>query len=258
MAEPDLSEVPADALETLFTLDPSEFTKHRNALAKRLRHDGDRTAADVVQHLSRPPLAIWALNQVVRSRRDVVEEFLEAAQELREAQLEGGDLRAKTPPERAAQALVVEAVREQIDQLGGHMTDTVMRRLRQTLRAAASDPDAADRLRSGRLTRELEPPAVGDLLSQMRPRPKRARQAAQRRRSAAEELAQARKELGAARTEMAAKRLAAREAAATETAARQRWEEAAREAEAAAAELAEVETTVHDLQERVAQLRKSR
>lgn len=77
-----------DLVDELFALAPEGFTAARDALARRLRSEGDREAATAVKALRRPTAAAWALNQVVRQHRDEVEALVHAGEALAEAQQE--------------------------------------------------------------------------------------------------------------------------------------------------------------------------
>lgn len=153
MADDPLDRPEVDAL---YELDPSEFTKARNDLAKQLRGDGDREAADAVKQLSRPTVVAWALNQVARAQPNEVEALLAAGAKIRDAQekvLGGGKpdaLRSATDDRRQVIARLASAAAEH---LGDSHRDDVSR----TLEAASVDADAGDDLRSGRLTKALEP-----------------------------------------------------------------------------------------------------
>src|SRR5262245_26102959 len=72
-------------IDRLFTLDPSEFIKARDELAKRLKAEG-RTEAAEVKALRRPTVAAWAANQVARQNPKEIGELLAAGDDLRQAQ----------------------------------------------------------------------------------------------------------------------------------------------------------------------------
>src|SRR2546423_638852 len=88
-----------EAAESLYGLPLDEFTSARNAAAKELRDRGLRAEADEVKALAKPSVAAWAVNQLTRRRHADLDEFLDAAEAAREAQLGGTE---EEP--RAAQA----------------------------------------------------------------------------------------------------------------------------------------------------------
>ena len=59
-------------MDDLFALPPAEFIAARDALAKRLKADGDATRAAEVKALRRPSVAAWAVNQVARRKPELV------------------------------------------------------------------------------------------------------------------------------------------------------------------------------------------
>jgi hypothetical protein len=153
-----------DVVEELLALPPERFTEARNAAAKRLRSEGKRQEADAVKSLPRPSIALWALNKLAREDASLLDAYLEAAGELRDATRNGGDIRAATAPERAAEGQVTKTAAALVRGEGKGVTDAVERSMSQTLRAAAADPDVADALRHGLLAREPEAPSIDDVL----------------------------------------------------------------------------------------------
>ena len=81
-------------IDRIYGVPLDEFVRARDELAKRLRGEGDREAAQAVKALRKPTAGAWALNQAVRRRRRETETLLAAGGRLRaahEALLEGGD-----------------------------------------------------------------------------------------------------------------------------------------------------------------------
>jgi hypothetical protein len=220
-----------DVVDELLALPPQQFTEARNAAAKRLTADGRRDEAAELKRLSRPSPSLWALNRLAREQGSLLKTFLSAAEALRKAHRSGGDIRAATAPERAAEAEVTAAAAELLRADGSKATETVMRGLRQILSAAAADAQVAAALRDGRLLREPDAPSLDDLLGSLaqdpgvKPAsaPKKRNQDAQRR-ALQEKIAEAKNEASQARTE-------AREAADAARAAQREWERAQKAAE---------------------------
>ena len=73
-------------VDRLFELPPEEFTAARNELARRLKGDGDASAAADVKQLSKPSVATWAINQLAREQEGAVKLLLESAARLKKAQ----------------------------------------------------------------------------------------------------------------------------------------------------------------------------
>ena len=59
-------------LDDLFARPLSEFTAARNELARRLRNAGQEDAAAGVQALKKPSVPVWTVNQLARSRSELV------------------------------------------------------------------------------------------------------------------------------------------------------------------------------------------
>jgi hypothetical protein len=223
------SEGAGTVVEELLSLPPERFTEARNAAAKRLRAEGRRGAADAVKGIPRPPLALWALNRLAREQPAVVGGFLAAAEGLRKAYRSGGDIRAATAPEREAEARLATAAAELLRTQGKSASETVLRSLAQTLRAAAADAEIADELRSGLLIREPAPPSINDLLGSLPELPATAGSGTarvSRRPDPGAQRAALREQLAAATSEAARAREEARSAARAASEARAEWERA--------------------------------
>jgi hypothetical protein len=153
--------------DELFGLAPEEFVAARDDLARRLRREGDPEAARRVKALRRPPLSAWAVNQLARGRGPGLEGLLAAGERLRaahQAALAGegaAELRAAGRAEREAVAGLVQAAMELLAEAGHAATDATRDRVAATLHAAAASPEAADLVRHGRLTADLDPAGFG-------------------------------------------------------------------------------------------------
>lgn len=226
-----------EVVDRLYGLPPEEFTQARNEAERELRKAGEREKADLVKALRKPTAAAGAVNRLVRSHREEVEAFLEAAASLRDAQVAGkGDL-----------AVAAQAERVALNQLVGLGGESV----RATLEAAAVDDDVARELLAGRLTRAPEPAGFGTMLAYADPaaaraaRPKKATSQASPRRPRAEPTtAEPRERRGSAATKPDDSAAQARlkeaktsltAAEAEERQARRRWEQTQRELEKAQA-----------------------
>jgi hypothetical protein len=154
-------------LDRLFGLGPESFVAARTEAARRLKKAGDAGAAARITALRRPPLSAWAVNQLARARGPDVEGLLEAGGRLRDAHRaalagEGAaQLRAATRAEREAVAGLVAAAAEVLESTGHPATDATRDRIAGTLHAAAADPDAAELVRRGQLTHDLDPAGFG-------------------------------------------------------------------------------------------------
>ena len=157
----------AQAGDELFGLPPEEFVAARDELARRLRREGDAEAAGQVKALRRPSLSAWAVNRLARERGRALGPLLAAGERLRaahQAALAGegaAELRSAAKAEREVVAGLVETALELLREAGHPATDATRDRVAATLHAAATSPEAADLVRNGRLTTDLDPSGFG-------------------------------------------------------------------------------------------------
>lgn len=155
-----------EQIDKLYGLPLEEFTAARDGLAKSLRAEGSRSAADEVKRLRKPNLVGWALNQVRNQHPDRVSELLAAGQRLQDAQrqlVSGGErglLRSAVSEERKLIEEVVSLAERQLAAAGHNAAAALQGKLWATAHAAAAGSEAAELLRSGRLLRDYE---VSDL-----------------------------------------------------------------------------------------------
>jgi hypothetical protein len=149
-----------------------EFTSRRNARAKELKAAGQRDLAAEVATLKKPPVAVWAVNQLARRNRPVLERLRHAGETVVRAQSGAVTGRKNAAPELRAASEVLQreleaAVREAGDGLraGGHGADEgTLRRVQEMLRlAAVAGGETWDRLQRGALI--SEPRAGEDMLT---------------------------------------------------------------------------------------------
>ena len=150
----------------------NEFTSRRNAKSKELKAAGQRELAAEVGTLKKPPVAVWAVNQLARSNKPMLERLRRAGEAVIQAQsgAVAGRMNAALELRSASDALQREleaAVRTAGDVLraGGHAADeATLRRAQEMLRlAAVSDAQTWDRLHRGALI--SEPHAGEDMLT---------------------------------------------------------------------------------------------
>ncbi|HEY7693962.1 MAG TPA: hypothetical protein VH816_16615 [Gaiellaceae bacterium] len=238
-----------EQIDRLLALPLDEFTAARNELARELKRAGDTEAAEAIQALPKPTVAVWAIDRLARTERDRVGALLDAGEALRAAQSrllrgeEAGDaLREATAQEREAVRELTARAERVLADAGRPVSAATLERVAATLRAAAVSDDGRPLLETGRLTAELDPSGFGGLTGvPAGPTPRRARSpapsAAERRREREEEQ-QRRQELRQRARELErAARAAEREAEKAEAVAveaRRRAEQARAEANAAA------------------------
>lgn len=135
-------------IDRLYGLPLGEFTKERDALARRLRAEGKRDEAAEIGALRKPVLAAWVVNRLARERRDDVRALVDAAEGIRKGKADADERF------RAAADDLVRAGRDLLAAEGRKATDAVVRDVATTIRsAAATDPGL---LAGGRLTEPVE------------------------------------------------------------------------------------------------------
>jgi hypothetical protein len=207
-------------IDRLYAAPPGEFVRRRDELARSLRAEGEREAADEVKKLRKPTVAAWAVNQLARREKMRVRGLLTAGERLRGAHeelLKGGasdGLERARDDERAAIEELAGAARRLLEEAGHPPTETVLDRLRETLHAAAVDEAVGERVRAGRLEKEEKATGFGftglpaGKVGARKPAAKPARDDARRkrRRQAEERLREARAAVAAAEREVAGRR----------------------------------------------------
>ena len=156
--------------EELYGLPLERFTEERNALARELRKAGRREDAAKVAKLPKPPVAAWAVNQLVRTQRREVAALFDAGDALRDAQLEllagrgkADTLREAVEDERVAREQLTGKARGLLSSDGHELSPATLSKVSETLNAAALDDEARAEVQSGCLVRELHHVGLGSL-----------------------------------------------------------------------------------------------
>ena len=148
---------PLDAgIDRLYQLSLAEFTAARNALAKAAGPRGPE-----IKKLEKPNLAAWAVNQLYWRARDLYDDLLGAAEDLRKeqrTQLSGksANVAIAEAKHRGVLQKAKQAVRESLDSVGA-ASDQVMTSISETLDALPGTEVP------GRLTRPLRRVGFGAL-----------------------------------------------------------------------------------------------
>lgn len=131
---------------------PSEFVQTRRRLADAAQAGDDEAAAKRIRALRRPTVSAWAVNLLVREQGDLVGELLELGEEIRRGWAEGEE---PARFDRVRNLAVAEAVRVAgvlVEATGRPLGEQAAHEVEETLQAAIVDADAAEEVRSGRLT----------------------------------------------------------------------------------------------------------
>jgi hypothetical protein len=161
-----VASLPDKELDRLYGLPLDDFTRERNELAKRLRAEGEREAAEAVRKLNKPNLPAWTVNQLVRRHRKEVRKLLDAGERLREAHerlLARGDRKPVTDAAARERELVSGLVEraEPLLSEAGSPSAANLERVSNTLHAAALEEDLRWELEAGRVVRDRESVGLG-------------------------------------------------------------------------------------------------
>ena len=153
-----------DEVDALYAADPEGFVAARQALAKRLRSEGDREKAAEVAALRRPTAAAWAVNQLARRHPDRLAALVGLGEDLHRAHerlLAGGrDDTTVVAGRRRREAIadLVELAAAILTE-SGRAADAHRDAISAMLDAASLDPAAGAEVMAGRLAKELDPPS---------------------------------------------------------------------------------------------------
>jgi hypothetical protein len=149
-------------LDRLYGLPLDDFTRERDKLARELRGEKRAEDADSVKALRKPPVPVWAANQLARRNRRDVDLLLDAGHRLRESQR---GLLAGEDPEVFSQARATqrEALRklrrtaeDLLEQERGSAPEGTIDRVVKTAEIASVSDEGRELLARGRLTEEGE------------------------------------------------------------------------------------------------------
>jgi hypothetical protein len=154
-------------IDQLYSTPLNQFVERRNELARSLRKDGDRQAADEVQRLPKPTLPAWTVNQLARREKMRLRGLLTAGERLRKAHEEllvGGSpeaLQKGRDGERRAIAELTRAAEALLKEAGQQPSEATLERVSETLHAAVVDEGLGRRVREGRLNKEVQATGFG-------------------------------------------------------------------------------------------------
>jgi hypothetical protein len=230
-----LSKASEKALDEIFGGPPAAFIKGRDALARKLSHEGDPEEAKRIKALRKPSKAASALNALALDDPKSIKRYLGLADKLRKAT--SGKVDAKRMRELAREeGELLEELVARAGKLGDGASSSTLDRVRETLQAAQVDAELADKVLVGRVEREERAASVGlDNLAGPPVAPSRKKASAKE--SAPDESskkeAAARKRRSEAKAELKAAQAEAREAAREVARAEGTWAKAERARDAA-------------------------
>jgi len=269
--------VPEDRVDVLYGFPLDEFTPARDTLAKELRKEGQREAAEWVRRLPKPSAPAWVVNQLARTQSAEVKELEAAGQALRDThelliagKVGSEELGLAGDRQREAIAGLIDKAQGLLDSNGQAPSRATLEKAGQTLEAVALDDQTRSAFATGRVTRESRPVGLGLLGGAAfapPPAPERKPDRRQDKRgddARAKERARIRKELETAKEEERVRRRAiesaeqeAEQARREVERARSRLETAESELERARAAHEESRSRLQDLEEAFAKLARS-
>jgi hypothetical protein len=138
-----------------------QFTAERNARAKELKAAGQTNLAKEVAALKKPPVHLWAANQVAKEEAARLRKLLESSRAVAKAQTGGKaarDLRAASEEFQDDLEAAVTAAATVLQRDKHAASEETLRRVRDIFRLAAMQEGAVwDRLEKGALIDEPEP-----------------------------------------------------------------------------------------------------
>jgi hypothetical protein len=152
-----------DIADELYRLRPGEFVAERDRRAKAARDAGERELANAVKSLHRPTVGAWLVNLLAQSEPQPIEDLLALGEQLREAQatLSGSALRQLSSQRHQVVSALVQQARRLAYDAGQPVGDDAAREAEATLGAALSDPQVAQAVRQGRLTKAVDYAGLG-------------------------------------------------------------------------------------------------
>jgi hypothetical protein len=149
----------------LYSLPLAEFTAERNALAARLRKEGDRDASERVKGLAKPSVSAWAVNVLFRDQKETMDAFLAAGRRargiLQEALSKGTGAESLPDAMQDERDLRDDLRRRAVALLspdGKEPGRDIIDRITNDLEALALSPAAEAAAERGWLDRDLDPP----------------------------------------------------------------------------------------------------
>jgi hypothetical protein len=162
VADTETDDTPAGAgldevADELYAARPDEFIPLRDEAVARAKEAGDRDLARAIGRLRRPTRAAWLSNLLARQRPDQLEGLLGLAAGLADAQrtLDGAQLRQLSSQRRKLVSAVAQEAARLARAQHEPVNESLMREMQDILDAALADPEIADEVRSGRLTRTV-------------------------------------------------------------------------------------------------------
>ncbi|UQU65597.1 hypothetical protein COUCH_04535 [Couchioplanes caeruleus] len=160
-----------ELIRRLYEAPPENFVAGRAQAVADARRAGDKDLAKRLAALRKPTVAAWLVNLLALRRPDLIEDLVELATALRQAQrsLKGDQLRELSTQRRQVVSALVRAAQQLAveDDPGLRGAKLPMAEVEATLTAALAEPEIAEQVRSGRLVKAATYAGFGEV-----PRPR--------------------------------------------------------------------------------------
>jgi DNA repair exonuclease SbcCD ATPase subunit len=153
-----------EIIQRLYEAAPDGFVAARTAAVDQARQAGDKDTAKRLAALKKPTVAAWVVNLLALRRPDLIDELVELAASLREAQrgLKGDAMRSLTAQRRQVVSALVGAARD-LAQAEEPSIKLPLGDVEATLTAALAEPEIAAQVRTGRLIRAANYAGFGEV-----------------------------------------------------------------------------------------------
>ncbi len=143
--------------DELYGLPPEDFVPARDDQVAAAKERGDRDLARAIGRLRRPTRPAWLANLLARERGEQLDGLVALSAGLADAQktLDGASLRALSSQRHRVVAQMAREAGRLAQRAGSPVTDAQLRELQGILEAALAQPEVAEEVRAGRLTRTL-------------------------------------------------------------------------------------------------------
>ena len=160
-----------ELIRRLYEAPPDTFVAGRAQAVADAKKAGDKDAAKRLAALRKPTVAAWLVNLLALRRPDLIEDLVELATALRQAQrsLKGDELRELSTQRRQVVSALVRAAQQLAgeDDPGLRGAKLPMAEVEATLTAALAEPQIAEQVRTGRLVKAATYAGFGEV-----PRPR--------------------------------------------------------------------------------------
>ena len=173
------------ASQELYGLAPSQFTAARDAKASEARQAGQPELASSLKKLRKPSVGAWLANLLALEQSRDIERLIDMGVELRapKSKLAGEQIRRVSKEKGDVVSKLMRDARSKASRRGQLVSAAALQELEATLEAAFADPQAAEDLRGGHLTRGLHYSGLGFTAQTQTGSPSRTRGAASTRSS---------------------------------------------------------------------------